>query len=158
MDAFERAVAFTLGNEGELSDEPEDSGGLTKYGISQRSYPHVDIANLTRDEAIEIYRADFWAPYKEFPEKVAVKVFDLAVNMGHRPAVTLLQRALRSCGADLADDGILGPLTRQAVAVAQPDLLVAALRSEAAGFHRLLAGQKPANKKFLNGWIKRSYL
>lgn len=158
MDTFDKAIAFTLANEGGLTNDVADSGGLTKYGISKASYPDRDIANLTKDEAIEIYRNDFWPPYKAFPERVAIKIFDLAVNLGHRQAVKLLQRALRSCGANVADDGILGPLTQQAVAVAQPDLLVVALRSEAAGFYRLLSEQKPSNKRFLNGWLKRSYL
>ena len=89
---------------------------------------------------------------------MAIKVFDLAVNVGHRQAVKLLQRALRACGATVADDGVLGPLTRQAVQVAQPDLLVAALRSEAAGFYRALAQKKPENEKFLKGWLNRCYL
>lgn len=80
------------------------------------------------------------------------------MNVGPRQAVKLLQRALRSCGAHVADDGILGPLTKQAVQAAHPDLLVAALRSEAAGFYRALAQQKPENEKFLKGWLNRCYL
>lgn len=158
MDLFEKALAFTLKNEGELSSVKGDAGDLTKYGISKRSYPHLDIANLTKKEAAEIYRRDFWPPYQNFNEKVAIKIFDLAVNVGHRQAVKLLQRALRSCGAHVADDGILGPLTKQAVQAAHPDLLVAALRSEAAGFYRALAQQKPGNEKFLKGWLNRCYL
>lgn len=158
MDLFEKALASPLQNEGKLCSVEGDAGGLTKYGISKRSTPHLDIANLTKEKAAEIYRRDFWPPYQNFPGKIAVKIFDLAVNVGHRQAVKLLQRALRSCGAHVADDGILGPLTKQAVQSAHPDLLVAALRSEAAGFYRALAQQKPENEKFLKGWLNRCYL
>lgn len=158
MGNFEKALAFVLSHEGEIANDAGDAGGLTKYGISQRSYPDLDILNLSKDQAAEIYHRDFWPSYQGFPEKVATKVFDLAVNMGHRQAVKILQRALRSCGAlKILDDGVLGPLTKQAVEAAQPDLLVVALRSEAAGFYRALAEQKPQNQKFLQGWLNRSY-
>lgn len=159
MGDFDKAIAFVLTNEGGYSDDPGDAGGKTKYGISQKSYPHLDIQNLTRDQAIAIYRKDFWAPYQDFEDAVATKMLDMAVNMGHKQAVQILQRALRCCGAThIIDDGILGPLTRQAVAIAHPELLLIALRSESAGFYRLLAAQNPHNQKFLKGWLNRSYL
>ena len=53
-----------LGHEGGLSDNPKDPGGLTKWGISQRSYPHLDIRNLKVEEAVEIYKRDFLRPLK----------------------------------------------------------------------------------------------
>lgn len=159
MGDFKTAVAFVLKNEGDYSQDPEDAGGETKFGISQRSYPNLDIKNLTRDQAIAIYREDFWAPYQDFDEPIATKLFDLAVHMGHKQAVQILQRALRSCGAPhLKDDGILGPLTRQAITIARSELLIVALRSEAAGFYRTLAVQNPRNQKFLAGWLTRGYL
>lgn len=159
MADFQKAIAFVLKNEGVYSDDSEDSGGETKYGISQQSYPHLDIKNLTQEEALEIYRKDFWQPYQDLPEKVAIKVFDYAVNMGHQQAVKILQKALRCCGASqIQDDGILGPLTKQALRIINPDWLIIALRSEAAGFYRLLVAKNSKNQKFLNGWLNRSYL
>lgn len=55
--AFNRLIA----NEGVLSNHPADKGGLTKYGISQSAYPHLDIANLTLDDCRKIYYADYWS-------------------------------------------------------------------------------------------------
>lgn len=77
MDLFEKALAFTLQNEGELCSVEGDAGGLTKYGISKRSYPHLDIANLTKEKAAEIYRRDFWPPIKTFPERLRSKSLTL---------------------------------------------------------------------------------
>ncbi len=159
MRDFNKAFAFVMKNEGGYSNDASDAGGETKFGISKRSYPDIDIAHLTEEQATEIYERDFWAPYASFPDRIATKVFDLAVNMGHRQAVLILQRVLRCCGAlNVKDDGILGPVTRSAVQVAHQDLLMVALRSEAAGVYRLLAAKNPSQQKFLNGWLKRSYL
>ena len=58
--AFERAVTRLLGDEGGYVDNPADPGGETKFGITKREYPQVDIAALTRAEAIAIYYCDWW--------------------------------------------------------------------------------------------------
>lgn len=96
---FNKAFAFVMKNEGGYSHDASDAGDETKFGISKRSYPDIDISNLTENQAAAIYERDFWAPYASFQNRVATKVFDLAVNMGHKQAVTILQCALRYCGA-----------------------------------------------------------
>jgi lysozyme family protein len=157
MGDFKKAIKFVLENEGEFCNEPNDGGGMTKYGISQQSYPDLDIENLTKEEAVEIYRQDFWRPYQGFEDRLATKLFDLAVNMGHKKAVQILQRALQCLGANIADDGVLGPKTRQAVALANVDLLLTSIKSEAAGVYRNLAATNTTQKKFLKGWLRRAY-
>lgn len=106
--AFERLVS----NEGGYVNNPEDPGGETKFGISKRSYPTVDIANLTRDEAKEIYRRDFWqrGSMDQYDGAIAFQAFDAAVNHGIETAIRLLQRA-----AGVADDGHIGPITIAAI-------------------------------------------
>lgn len=158
MGDFNKAIKFVLANEGGISEERDDAGGMTKFGISQRSYPDWDIENLTEEDAIVIYRRDFWQPYQEFDDRLATKVFDLAVNMGHKRAVQILQRALQCLGAKVVDDGILGPATKQAVKLANVDLLLTAIKSEAAGVYRNLAATNTSQEKFLKGWLKRAYL
>lgn len=105
---FIRAVDLVLRHEGGLVDNPNDPGGLTNFGISQRAYPDVDIRALTRNQAMEIYERDYWLPIRgdELPEPVAIVLFDMAVNMGRDRAVRLLQRAL-----NIPQDGLLGPRT-----------------------------------------------
>ena len=58
--SFDRIIEFTLQEEGGYVNNPADPGGMTKYGISKRSYPNLDIANLTIDQAKAIYERDFW--------------------------------------------------------------------------------------------------
>src|SRR5690606_3267043 len=113
-ERFRRAVEVVLQHEGGYANDPRDPGGETKWGISKRSYPHLDIANLTREEAIEIYRRDWWQRYgygRIDDADVAAKVMDLAIKMGPATAHRLLQEALVFVGCPVAVDGIIGPQT-----------------------------------------------
>lgn len=109
---FEEAFEKLIGHEGGLVDHPADPGGLTRYGISQRTYPGENIRELTLDRAREIYRRDFWGPAgcDAVPAALRFDLFDGAVNSGPKQAVKWLQAA---CGE--TQDGILGPRTLQAL-------------------------------------------
>lgn len=105
---FEECVNIVLGHEGVLSDDGEDPGGLTKFGISKNAYPLLDIHALTIDDAISIYRKDYWDTPRidKLPAKLRLMVFDCAVNQGCARAAMFVQRA---CGAPA--DGKIGPKT-----------------------------------------------
>ena len=159
-ERFEHAVSFVLAHEGGYSNDIDDDGGETKFGISKRIYPDLDINALTVEQAKAIYKRDFWEPqlYKDIKNvNLATKVFDLAVNMGSNWAHRLVQRSLRATGQDILEDGILGPMTLAAINKADLTDLLAALKSEAAGYYRTLAATKPKRAKFLKGWLKRAY-
>lgn len=115
MITFEEAFTRLLGHEGRYSNDPKDPGGETNWGISKRSYPHVDIKNLTKEGAKEIYMKDFWKPLAEAHPAVRYQAFDFAVNSGIQTATRKLQQAV---GA--ADDGHWGP--RSAAALAAMEL------------------------------------
>ncbi len=162
--AFLRAVSLVLADEGGFVDNPTDPGGATRYGISRRQHPGLDLAALTREDAIAIYFRDFWSRgrYADFPAPVAGKLFDLAVNIGPESAARCLQRALRAAGHRVADDGVPGDLTVAAARAAEPQALLSALRSEAAAHYRLVAalwpgGRAVAEREFLQGWLNRAY-
>ncbi len=161
--AFLTAMNALLSDEGGYVNNPSDPGGETKFGISKRSYPHLDISTLTRDAAIAIYFRDFWDRYRfaELPDPIAIKIFNLSVNLGPAPAFQILQRAQRACGHRVADDGVLGQLT---IDVAhslnlrdEGFAVMAAIRSEAASLYRRLAMQNYRNQTFIKGWLDRAY-
>ncbi len=157
---FEKAIRVILKHEGGYVNDPNDLGGETNYGISKRSYPNVDIKNLTMKQAIEIYRRDWWVRYgyeKINDLDVATKVFDLSVNMGPTYAHKILQMAVNFVGADLAVDGALGPLTFGATNKADSKKVVQAMRFYAAMRYYDLAKARPANRNFLMGWLNRAY-
>jgi lysozyme family protein len=162
--AFLAAVNRVIANEGGLVCNPADPGGATKFGISSREYPALDIAALTRDDAIAIYYRDWWGRFgfDALPTAIAAKLFDLAVNIGPAHAIKCLQRALRSCERPVAEDGVAGPQTAAAAAAASGFALLAALRSEAAGYYRTTAALARAarpdgDREFLAGWLNRAY-
>jgi len=108
-DSFDFAVKIILEEEGGFVNNAKDPGGETKYGISKRQYPDVDIINLTEEQAIDIYHQDYWNPVSgdDLPKPLALCVFDCAVNQGVGAAIRLLQSSL---GATV--DGVIGPQTR----------------------------------------------
>jgi lysozyme family protein len=160
MAEFRLAIPTVLRHEGGYVNDPNDAGGETAFGISRRSYPDLDIAHLTRAEAEEIYRRDFWAPLQldlVQDQHVATKVFDSAVLIGRSRAVTFLQRAVQSAGGGLVPvDGHIGPDTLQAVNTASPLLLIEAYRRLLATYYKALAEAVPTNAKFLKGWLSRA--
>ncbi len=108
MGDFNRCISLILAEEGGLSNHRQDPGGLTKYGISQRSYPTLNIAALTLSEAQALYRRDYWNPIHgdELPSGLDLLMLDCAINQGVVTAIQLLQQAIR-----IQDDGLLGPKT-----------------------------------------------
>ncbi len=80
--SFEKAFEIIVGVEGGYSNDPNDPGGETKYGIAKRYHPDEDIKNLTLERAKEIYLNDYWMPNAcddaNFPLDICL--FDSAVN------------------------------------------------------------------------------
>ena len=154
------AVERVLADEGGDSTNPADDGGATRFGISARAHPGVDIATLTRDAAVKIYWEEWWVRFgfAQLPAAVAAKTFDLAVNMGASNAIECLQRALRASGT--SRDGRRRDRARDrelAAARADPAALMAAMRSEFAAHYRLVAAKQNRDQAFLKGWLNRAY-
>lgn len=130
---FDTALARLVDpqHEGGYACNPADPGGETYKGISRRAFPTwsgwalIDAykavpgfpASLASDPSLPgavaaLYQREFWGPAgcDAMPDPLKFDLFDCAVNSGVRQAVRLLQRATHE-----TEDGILGPLTLQAV-------------------------------------------
>jgi lysozyme family protein len=107
---FDQAFDRLISHEGGYSNDPDDPGKETKFGISKRSYPDVDIANLTLEAAKVIYQRDFWDPLGDVHPAVKFQVFDFAVNSGINTAIRKLQLTI-----GVADDGHWGPVSSVAL-------------------------------------------
>ena len=105
---FDQVFDKLINHEGGYIFNPHDPGGETKFGISKRSYPHLDIHSLTLADAKTIYKRDFWdrAQCDKLHPDLAFDLFDGAVNSGIGQSIRWLQRAV-----GVADDGVVGPLT-----------------------------------------------
>src|SRR5690242_799773 len=152
MARFDDAIDDVLDNEGGLSNDPLDSGGFTNFGISQRTYPDVDVKNLTRDGAEAIYQRDYWHFDGIGSQRVATKLFDACVNLGPVRAVRLMQLALGAVEAGpVVADGIYGSHTEQSINAADPDKLVDEFKARLAKYYCEL--NQP---EFTLGWMRRA--
>jgi len=147
-DGFNQTVERSLSVEGGYVNDANDPGGETKFGISKRSYPELDILNLTREDAIAIYHRDFWSVINgdRLPASLGYQLFDFAINSGCSTAIRYLQRAVR-----VADDGYWGPISQIAVDAMSESDLVMALNAERLDFMTRLNNWKHHGK----GWARR---
>lgn len=147
---FEKAIDVILRCEGGECNDPADPGGHTKFGISARAYPDLDIGKLTISQASQIYRTDYWAPNDcdELPYWAALCVFDSAVNMGRGSAVKFLQQV-----AKVSLDGKIGPITKRVIKHMEPEEGIADFMS-----FRMQAYSKMRGwDRYGRGWSRRCF-
>lgn len=172
-DTFLWAVNEILRHEGGLSNDPNDPGGATNFGISLRfalkigdldgdGRPDLDIDGdgdvdvhdiraLPRATAIDLYRTHFWMPAHcdRMPGPIALAVFDATVNQGRGPAITLLQEAL-----GVTPDGQPGPITLGAIVRRESSALLADYLSRRIVRYASLVGWL----HYARGWTRRVLL
>ena len=154
---FESAFERTLGYEGGYSDDPNDPGGETRWGISKRAYPGEDIKQLTVEQAKAIYYRDYWRPVggDGLRGDVAAELFDTAVNMGVTAAIAIAQEACNYLGEALKVDGVYGPKTLAAlVRQTSPDLLKVLNGLQLCRYVELVT-RIPNHQRYARGWLKR---
>lgn len=143
---FDEAFTRLIGHEGGYTTGKGDPGGETKFGISKRSYPHVDIKTLTLEEAKAIYLRDFWNPIGQAHPAIKFQAFDFAVNSGIQTAIRKLQTAVGT-----ADDGHWGPKSAIALARLEVSDVLLLYLAERLDFMRKLSTWPT----FSNGWAGR---
>ncbi|MET0155477.1 MAG: glycosyl hydrolase 108 family protein [Rickettsiales bacterium] len=172
----DRLIEELLAREGGYVGDPNDSGGKTNFGVTERVARRFgyrgDMEGMPRAKAVEIYIAQYWDALGLdevcfLSQKLAEKLFDAGVNCGVPRAAEWLQRALNVFnrnGADYPDvtmDGDVGPATLNALKSfaakrGEPGLnnvtkAVAALQ----GAHYInLAEKRAKDEAFINGWFQ----
>jgi len=111
-------------------NDPDDAGGATKFGIDQRSHPHVNIRSLTAGEAMGIY----WTEYlnlhcDNYPAPMDWIFFNSCVNCGVGRAVKLMRAS-----------------------AANPSKFIDAQEE----FYKALVNSRPSLTKYLKGWLART--
>lgn len=141
---FDQAFTKLLGAEGGYTFNQADPGGETKWGISKRSYPNIDIKALTQEQAKSIYQHDYWMPcqIELLPDDLKFDMFDAAVNSGRVQATKWLQMTVGT-----APDGVIGPKT---LAACRPGL-----SGRFNGYRLQFMSALPAWKDFGRGWANR---
>jgi lysozyme family protein len=160
--------------EGDYVWDHDDLGGETKYGISKRSYPDLDIKKLTLDDACAIYKRDFWDVMRLSEvndQKIAENIFWFGVNSGTIESIKILQHILNEDKYSiLNEDGICGTKTLQSLIsfISQNGIferginsiickiLLNSLKLEQISYYVNIVKNKPSQNKFLLGWINRT--
>jgi lysozyme family protein len=160
MADFAKALAYTLRHEGGWSDDPADPGGATNFGITLKTAQRYGIRTkeelraMGLERVAEIYEAGYWLFGGVEDQRVATKLFDMAVNMGPGTAIRLLQRALFPPGGPV--DGRWGPGTLSATNGLGAETLLPRLCHQSAERYKDIAARRPASAKFLKGWLRRA--
>tara|TARA_B100000902_G_C26971069_1_gene745387 strand:- start:151 stop:630 length:480 start_codon:yes stop_codon:yes gene_type:complete len=152
---FDEIIETVLEHEGGYVNDPDDMGGETKYGIAKRWYPAVDIKNLTKEHAKQIYHKDYWKKGKcdKVPSQLRHIYFDMCVNFGRGGAVKVLQEAANSKNKNKIDvDGGIGPATLKAI----QNISLDRVRAYRVLRFANIVIQKPKQEKFWLGWFRRA--
>lgn len=153
---FEVCFPHILKEEGGFVNHPRDPGGMTNLGVTKAVYEAyighpVDektMRSLTPDMVKPIYKTRYWDACRcdDLPSGVDYAVMDLGVNSGPSRAIKFLQEVV---GAKV--DGVLGPLTLDAVKKQMPTTTVLALCDRRRDFIRSLGTYSTFGK----GWEAR---
>lgn len=162
MADFEIAIVKTLAREGgsKYTETPGDTGGATKYGISQRAYPHLNIKALTEADAKAIYKRDYWDKVQGDSinsQSAAESIFDFAVNAGVSTAIKAAQvSAAAVTRIDIAVDGALGPQSLVAINNADERFFTAVYALQKIQRYAAICNKNREQSKFLLGWVNRT--
>ena len=168
------ALEHLIGLEGDFVDDPADSGGATRFGITERvaraeGY-RGPMARLPRPTAEGIYLRRYWHRMRldevaRVAPLAAVELFESGVNCGTARAGGWLQVALNALNnaearwPDLAEDGAVGRATVAALnacAAQTPDadkLLATMLNVQQGAHYIALTRRREKDERFLRGWM-----
>lgn len=169
MKTVDQIIDDVIKREGsKFTNDPADRGGPTKYGITLRTLqawrrtqgqtrkllPH-DVKNLTREEAVAIYRQR----YVKDPgfdrlhhSRTTALLVDTGVLHGPKQASRWFQKAI---GAK--QDGIISgkTLLKWVALRGEPSVYNAVLAERIKKYGRICKAD-PSQLRFINGWLNRA--
>ena len=163
MTSTDDIIAMILDSEGaEYTDDPDDRGGPTKFGITQGRLSDYrghdcspdDVRDLTVEEATQIYDSEYIVKpgfLKITNDALRAFLVDWGVNSGTGTAIKAVQRRT-GCAAD----GALGPRTAAAINAADASALLGQLIDDREAFYRSIVARDPSQRRFLAGWLARN--
>lgn len=176
MSAFDTAFQLTVGTERGYSNNRSDSGGKTRWGITERvaranGYTG-DMQELPFDFAKEVYRLQYWSLMNLdgvalISPRIAQELFDSGVNCGQCEAAQWLQQCLNVLNhrardyADMTVDGLIGPLTLDALGTylrergTEGERVILTMLNCLQGAHYIdLATRREKDEEFIYGWMR----
>ena len=181
-EGFERCMDFVFEHEGVLSDDKNDKGGLTKYGVSMaylqdlakrkpsllmeilgtKDITRRVVREITKTQASLIFKWTFWTPYQldELPLATAFMLYDMNVNHGPGNSIRIAQKGCNRLPSLVAPllivDGKLGPKTRSALRLCACASGIHAIANERKAFYQRIVDRDGSQRVFLRGWNNRA--
>jgi len=159
-----------LNHEGGFVNDPDDKGGATKYGVTQKALSkHLgkeatveDVKKLDIEVAKTIFKEEYYfkAKINFLPPEIQQQVFDCSVNHGAKRAIKFVQHVCNIAEFEpLTVDGANGSNTIKVSHVAQKEMgdwFTNAIADERINFYHSIVAKNPSQRKFLKGWLKRA--
>ena len=162
MERFERIFDYLLRVEGGYSDDKNDKGGKTKYGITEeeaRDFGYKgNMQDLTKDFAKNIYLKKYYLGNKldkVVDDKVALSICDWAVNSGRNGTKNVQIAVNQLTNANLDVDGIIGNKTLEALNAVDPEKFLEIYHILQRIYYRSKVVADKTQERFLTGWLNR---
>ena len=160
-DELSRALEFALAWEGGYVDHPDDPGGRTNKGVTQKVYDDwrrenglevAPVLHITDLEVGQIYRDVWWlgTSCDRLPERLAVYCLDTTVNMGPRQTIKMLQTAAGQSATGSFTETDFDALNSQ-----DEEVLVREAIRLRRQYYETIVERNPRMSKFLKGWSRR---
>lgn len=154
MADYRTAVLITLDpdHEGGYVNNPNDPGGETNHGITQKDVPGMDVKTITIDFAIAFYQHRYWKAFYSqiFSQLIANKLFDMGVLFGVQTTVKMLQEVLQ-----ITADGDFGPDSLARVNSKVESVVLQAFKTRLVQHALGVGAAHPSERYAVAGWIRR---
>ena len=161
-DIFDKIFEYILQVEGGYSNDKNDKGGKTKYGIIEveaRKYGYMgDMKDLTKEIAEDIYKNKYYLSNnldKIKDKRVALSIADWTINSGNWGTKKAQQTVNILKGDILVVDGILGEKSIQAINSINPEIFLTQYHELQRKFYQAIVAHNSSQKVFLKGWLNR---
>ena len=164
------ATEALLKHEGGYVNDPLDPGGETNFGLTKGTFPELDLKNLTREEAIAVYKTEYWDGLRlgeVEDQRVADFIYLWAVNSGNPPGrggTRPVKHVQEVCNwflkSDIAVDGQMGSMTVAAInkcAKMRDHRFLKGLLALVLAFRVARVRKRPDQTRFLAGWFNRDF-
>ena len=162
MDRFEKIFDYLLKVEGGYSDDKNDRGGKTTWGITEeeaRDFGYTgDMRNLTKDFAKNIYLKKYYLGNKldkVANDEVALSICDWSVNSGKNGIKNAQVAINQLTNANLDVDGIIGNKTLEALNSVDPEKFLEVYHNLQRLYYKGKVEADKTQEDFLAGWLNR---
>lgn len=167
MSDFEFAVKYVLDNEGGYSNDPNDPGGATNFGITagdlarwrKKPVTASDVQNMSVVEAENIYRSFYWDPLScdgVNSKAISTAIFDTGVLYGISTSGKYAQRVCASLAQPVKIDGVIGPMSLKALNSVDDSKFIHGMYDLIIDHIDALVDANNRLKKFQAGWVNRA--